>query len=137
MKKIFIQKIHTIYSTDKNNDIINATVIIDKDNITIKKENILDIYHLSFDFLGSRNNTINILISYGTKEYDELEKILLSKMSIDNKLMHIEEFANKASLKHIPSDKLLEIIEEINDENFTEGYKKAQANIRDALGIKY
>lgn len=135
MKNIILQKIHVLYTTHEEKE-MPGNVIINKDNITIVKNDILDIYKLSFNFLGSCNNTINIYISAGTKEFNELQATLSSEMSLDNKLMHIEEFANKVSLKYIPSDRLLEIIEEVNDENFTEGYQKAQANIREALGIK-
>ena len=135
MKNIILQKIHVLYTTHEEKE-MPGNVIINKDNITIVKNDILDIYKFSFNFLGSCNNTINIYIHAGTKEFNELQATLSSEMSLDNKLMHIEEFANKVSLKYIPSDRLLEIIEEVNDENFTEGYQKAQANIREALGIK-
>lgn len=135
MKFIYLQKTHCLYSTVDSND-MPGDVIINKDNILVMKNDLINIYKLSFDFLGSCNNTISIYISAETNAFTTLEKILSSEMSLDNKLMSIEDFANRISLKYIPSDKLLEIIEEINDKSFNEGYQKAQANIREALGIK-
>ena len=65
-----------------------------------------------------------------------IEHDILSKFLTESKIEYIENYIDKLIISRLSPDEILDIIDDNCEKAFNEGYKKAQSNIKNALGFK-